>query len=230
MLALNPTGDMERKFDLEISPLCNQQADSVPAIQIGECTHTYAPVTVNSLVSSHEPKFLSWSGEDPPLLCFLQDSSPTSWSLCLRSGTASPSPARSARPWWATCTRTRPAGAAYDTHTHLQTQRRTPTLMSLSLREEEEEKKRGKTSHNLPPMSSDVLSSFCERRRGSSSLFVLQHIFSRHLSITGSESGSTGREGERAPSAGAEYRSPARGKKIKKEKDSWLDRWMDLSK
>lgn len=27
---------MERKFDLEISPLCNQQADSVPTIQIGE--------------------------------------------------------------------------------------------------------------------------------------------------------------------------------------------------
>lgn len=30
------TGDLERKFDLEISPLCNQQSDSVPAIQIGE--------------------------------------------------------------------------------------------------------------------------------------------------------------------------------------------------
>ncbi|XP_067338726.1 3',5'-cyclic-AMP phosphodiesterase 7B-like isoform X2 [Channa argus] len=27
-------GDLERKFELEISPLCNQQADSVPAIQI----------------------------------------------------------------------------------------------------------------------------------------------------------------------------------------------------
>lgn len=61
MLALNPTGDLERKFDLEISPLCNQQADSVPAIQIGECTHTYTPVNVNSLVSSHEAKFLNRS-------------------------------------------------------------------------------------------------------------------------------------------------------------------------
>lgn len=30
---------MEKKFDLEISPLCNQQADSVPAIQIGEHAH-----------------------------------------------------------------------------------------------------------------------------------------------------------------------------------------------
>lgn len=99
------------------------------------------------------------SSSTDPLLCFSQDSSPTSWSLCLRSGTASPSPARSARPWWATCTRTRPAGAAYDTHTHLQTQRRTPTLTSLSLKEVEE-KKRGKTSRNLPPVSSDVLSSF----------------------------------------------------------------------
>lgn len=28
-------GDLERKFDLEISPLCDQQTDSVPAIQIG---------------------------------------------------------------------------------------------------------------------------------------------------------------------------------------------------
>lgn len=35
------TGDMEKKFDLEISPLCNQQADSVPTIQIGEHAHNH---------------------------------------------------------------------------------------------------------------------------------------------------------------------------------------------
>lgn len=34
---LDPTGDLEKKFDLEISPMCNQQADSVPTIQTGEC-------------------------------------------------------------------------------------------------------------------------------------------------------------------------------------------------
>lgn len=33
---MDPTGDLEKKFDLEISPMCNQQADSVPAIQTGE--------------------------------------------------------------------------------------------------------------------------------------------------------------------------------------------------
>lgn len=37
MSSVELTGDLERKFDLEISPLCNQQADSVPAIQAGEC-------------------------------------------------------------------------------------------------------------------------------------------------------------------------------------------------
>lgn len=35
-MSVTPTGDLERKFDLEISPLCNQEADSVPAIQTGE--------------------------------------------------------------------------------------------------------------------------------------------------------------------------------------------------
>lgn len=34
---MDPSGDLEKKFDLEISPMCNQQADSVPAIQTGEC-------------------------------------------------------------------------------------------------------------------------------------------------------------------------------------------------
>lgn len=29
-------GDLEQKFELEISPLCNQQKDSIPSIQIGE--------------------------------------------------------------------------------------------------------------------------------------------------------------------------------------------------
>lgn len=33
----DPTGDLEKKCDLEISPMCNQQVDSVPAIQTGEC-------------------------------------------------------------------------------------------------------------------------------------------------------------------------------------------------
>jgi len=33
---LNLVGDLERKFDLEISPLCDQQADSVPDIQTGK--------------------------------------------------------------------------------------------------------------------------------------------------------------------------------------------------
>lgn len=33
---MDPTGDLEKKFDLEISPMCNQQADTVPAIQTGE--------------------------------------------------------------------------------------------------------------------------------------------------------------------------------------------------
>lgn len=35
---VNLTGDLEKKFDLEISPMCNQQADSIPAVQIGEPT------------------------------------------------------------------------------------------------------------------------------------------------------------------------------------------------
>lgn len=35
MSSVELTGDLERKFDLEISPLCDQQADSVPAIQTG---------------------------------------------------------------------------------------------------------------------------------------------------------------------------------------------------
>ena len=169
---------------------------------------------------------MNWSSSiDLPLLCFSQDLSPTSWSLCLRSGTASPSPAHSARPWWATCTRTRPTGAACDTHTHLQTQRRTPTLTSLSPKEVEE-KKRGKTSRNLPPRVFCFIF-LCERRRGSSSLFVLQHIFSHCWSIRSSESGSTGRDGERASSAGAEDQSPARekikeGERFKVGADGWI--------
>lgn len=40
MSSIKPTGDLERKFDLEISPLCNQQADSVPAIQTGKSANT----------------------------------------------------------------------------------------------------------------------------------------------------------------------------------------------
>ncbi|TKS76452.1 cAMP-specific 3',5'-cyclic phosphodiesterase 7B [Collichthys lucidus] len=37
-------GDLERKFDLEISPLCNQQADSVPAIQTGFISYIVEPL------------------------------------------------------------------------------------------------------------------------------------------------------------------------------------------
>ncbi|XP_063079196.1 3',5'-cyclic-AMP phosphodiesterase 7B-like isoform X2 [Engraulis encrasicolus] len=37
-------GDLERKFDLEISPLCNQQSDSVPAIQIGFISYIVEPL------------------------------------------------------------------------------------------------------------------------------------------------------------------------------------------
>ncbi|KAK2856318.1 hypothetical protein Q5P01_005053 [Channa striata] len=37
-------GDLERKFELEISPLCNQQADSVPAIQIGFISYIVEPL------------------------------------------------------------------------------------------------------------------------------------------------------------------------------------------
>lgn len=29
-------GDLEQKFELEISPLCNQQKDTIPSIQIGK--------------------------------------------------------------------------------------------------------------------------------------------------------------------------------------------------
>ncbi|XP_033999803.1 cAMP-specific 3',5'-cyclic phosphodiesterase 7B-like isoform X2 [Trematomus bernacchii] len=37
-------GDLERKFDMEISPLCNQQADSVPAVQIGFISYIVEPL------------------------------------------------------------------------------------------------------------------------------------------------------------------------------------------
>lgn len=146
----NLTGDLERKFDLEISPLCNQQADSVPAIQIGEYQSAY--YTVYCIITK---MLLSSLGDDPPLLCVAQGSSPTSWSLCSKSGTASPSPARSARPWLVTCTRTRHAGAAYDTHAHPQTRKHTPTPRSPKGEEE-----RGKTSLNLALVSQGIWSSF----------------------------------------------------------------------
>ncbi|PIO36478.1 hypothetical protein AB205_0124480, partial [Aquarana catesbeiana] len=42
-------GDLERKFGLEISPLCNQQKDSIPNIQVG---------FINYIA---EPLFLEWS-------------------------------------------------------------------------------------------------------------------------------------------------------------------------
>lgn len=70
-------------------------------------------------------------GDNPAPVVSLQGSSPTSWSLSLMSGTVSRSPVCSAGPWWVTCTRTRPAGAACATHTPL-------------------EKKTGRTSLNSP--------------------------------------------------------------------------------
>lgn len=35
-VSFSSLGDLEQKFELEISPLCNQQKDSIPSIQIGE--------------------------------------------------------------------------------------------------------------------------------------------------------------------------------------------------
>nr|XP_020635206.1 cAMP-specific 3',5'-cyclic phosphodiesterase 7B isoform X1 [Pogona vitticeps] len=37
-------GDLEQKFDLEISPLCNQQKDTIPSIQIGFMTYIVEPL------------------------------------------------------------------------------------------------------------------------------------------------------------------------------------------
>ncbi|XP_078505351.1 3',5'-cyclic-AMP phosphodiesterase 7B isoform X1 [Lissotriton helveticus] len=37
-------GDLEKKFELEISPLCNQQKDSIPSIQIGFMTYIAEPL------------------------------------------------------------------------------------------------------------------------------------------------------------------------------------------
>lgn len=34
-------GDLEQKFELEISPLCNQQKDSIPSIQIGKLNSVF---------------------------------------------------------------------------------------------------------------------------------------------------------------------------------------------
>uniref|UniRef100_A0A8C5GFP1 Phosphodiesterase n=1 Tax=Gouania willdenowi TaxID=441366 RepID=A0A8C5GFP1_GOUWI len=39
-------GDLEREYDLEISPLCNQQADTVPVIQIGFISYIVEPLFV----------------------------------------------------------------------------------------------------------------------------------------------------------------------------------------
>uniref|UniRef100_A0A2K6GRT7 Phosphodiesterase n=1 Tax=Propithecus coquereli TaxID=379532 RepID=A0A2K6GRT7_PROCO len=37
-------GELEQKFELEISPLCNQQKDSIPSIQIGFMTYIVEPL------------------------------------------------------------------------------------------------------------------------------------------------------------------------------------------
>ncbi|XP_018412452.1 PREDICTED: cAMP-specific 3',5'-cyclic phosphodiesterase 7B isoform X1 [Nanorana parkeri] len=39
-------GDLERKFGLEISPLCSQQKDSIPSIQVGFITYIAEPLFV----------------------------------------------------------------------------------------------------------------------------------------------------------------------------------------
>ncbi|XP_068087727.1 3',5'-cyclic-AMP phosphodiesterase 7B isoform X2 [Hyperolius riggenbachi] len=39
-------GDLERKFGLEVSPLCNQQKDSIPSIQVGFITYIAEPLFV----------------------------------------------------------------------------------------------------------------------------------------------------------------------------------------
>lgn len=80
---------------------------------------------------------------------------PTLWSPYLRSGTASLSPACSAKQCWITCTRTKLTGAAYDALTHLQTCKAAPKLRSLK-----EKLERDRTSLNLPPVSRGVSSSF----------------------------------------------------------------------
>lgn len=170
--------------------------------------------------------FLSTFG-DAPAWCFLslQGSSPILSSPSLRSGTVSPSPACSARPWWATCTRTRAAGAACDTHAHRRMRKPTPTRRSLSLKAAVGEEK-GKTSLNLPPWGFILR----EEKRDypppclSSSVFTLAAGGSQPLKRggTGWEDGS--RSGAVAPSAGEEDWGPA-GKKKKRLK--WLAKWMD---
>lgn len=184
----NLAGDLERKFDLEISPLCNQQADSVPAIQIGEywaCKYTLNQNLQEHLMISkqnHHREHMRLHAcltEDVPVCQVL---SPTLWSLCSRSGTASPSPAYSAKLCWVTCTRTRLAGVAYYTHTHLLTHKQTPTLRS-PLQEEEMEK----TSPNFLVVSLGVLPSSING--GEESLCYSLHISSQSWLLTGSKVG-----------------------------------------
>lgn len=43
-LVFHLAGDLERESDLEVSPLCNQQADTVPAIQIGFISYIVDPL------------------------------------------------------------------------------------------------------------------------------------------------------------------------------------------
>ncbi|XP_049510369.1 cAMP-specific 3',5'-cyclic phosphodiesterase 7B isoform X1 [Panthera uncia] len=59
-------GDLEQKFELEISPLCNQQKDSIPSIQIGFMTYIVEPLfrewarfTGNSTLSENMLSHLS---------------------------------------------------------------------------------------------------------------------------------------------------------------------------
>uniref|UniRef100_A0A452VHX0 Phosphodiesterase n=1 Tax=Ursus maritimus TaxID=29073 RepID=A0A452VHX0_URSMA len=59
-------GDLEQKFELEISPLCNQQKDSIPSIQIGFMTYIVEPLfrewarfTGNSALSESMLRHLS---------------------------------------------------------------------------------------------------------------------------------------------------------------------------
>lgn len=102
-------------------------------------------VSLQTLASHRRDKI----GDNPAPVVSPQGSSPTSWSLSLMSGTVLLSPVCSAGPWWVTCTRTRPTGAACATHALLQARKRTIKLTSPSLREALE-KKTGRISLNLP--------------------------------------------------------------------------------
>uniref|UniRef100_A0A3Q1HCD3 Phosphodiesterase n=1 Tax=Anabas testudineus TaxID=64144 RepID=A0A3Q1HCD3_ANATE len=87
-------GDMERKFDLEISPLCNQQADSVPTIQIGFISYIVEPLfeewhrfTDPSLLSQTMMGHLHKNKARWSLLRYAHNSEPQAHSQAEKPGT-----------------------------------------------------------------------------------------------------------------------------------------------